>query len=186
MTRLLTINNPTGIIKSKIKWLGEIPGADGKFEAYAHPYYGLRAGVLNVYNKITKKGLNTFNKLIPVLTPKSDNNKTDLYIQELERMTAINRNQDLSIGITPERMAAIVTGITVMENGWGAVGPDTYFTLDNITGVTKDAINNTRFFEPDPTPKNKTLWLGWLALALVSVALVSAIFYTYNKGGASA
>lgn len=186
MTRLLEINNPTGIVKSKVKWLGEIPGADKKFAAYAHPYYGLRAGILNVYGKIKNKGLYTLNKLIPVLTPKADGNNTALYISELEKMTGLDKDQDLRNGLGADRMAALVTAITVMENGWGAVGPDTYFTLENLTGVANDALNNTRLLEPKPLTINKSHWLGWVAVTLVAVALVGAIFYTYKNGGASA
>lgn len=186
MTRLLQLNNPTGIIKSKIKWLGEIPGADKKFAAYAHPYYGLRAGILNVYGKIKNKGLYTLNKLIPVLTPKADNNNTALYISELEKMTGLDRDQDLRNGLGADRMAALVTAITVMENGWDSVGPNTYFTLDNITGVAKDAINNTRLLEPKPLTINKTYWLGWACLAVVALGLITAIYFSNQSGGTSA
>ena len=184
MTRLLQINNPTGLIQTKDNWLGEIPGPDQKFTAFKHPYYGLRAGMININNKVTKGGLNTLAKLIPVLSPPIENN-VQRYLNHLFDTTGIRANDDLLNGWNAGRLASLALAITVMENGWDAVGPGTYYTLENVTGVAKDAINGTRLFEPKP--RKSYAWLGWVALLFLTVGLI-AIIYNYNtkQGGANA
>lgn len=178
--RLIQLNNPMGLVKSSVAWLGKVKSSDSKFEEFKYPYYGLRAGLLNVKSKIFN-GYNTLPKLVEKLSPASDNNNTAVYIQHLQEWTGINANADLTKLWNENTAGALALAITVQENGWDQVGADTDYNLDLVKMVAKDVINGTVSFVP---PRNK--WIIWASLALLAAGIIALLVHSNKKGAVNA
>ena len=98
-TRAARNNNPFNLRLSGAAWKGKVPkefNTDSKFEQFYELKYGVRAGLKNMINKVNRSGLDTLNRLIPVLTPKHENN-TDQYISDITKLTGIQPHVSLSM-----------------------------------------------------------------------------------------
>lgn len=108
-------NNPGNLIKTSIKWKGKItPGSDKKFEQFDSISNGIRAMAIDTINDITKKGLNTLEKLITEYAPPSENN-TAAYIKQVSKATGLKPGQP--IPLQTEVIGAIIAAKIRMENG---------------------------------------------------------------------
>lgn len=90
--RGLKNNNPGNIRKSSDTFQGEIlPSGDAAFKQFKTMQYGERAifVVLNTYAK--KYGRDTIKSIVERWAPANENN-TDLYIEQVEKWSGINRN----------------------------------------------------------------------------------------------
>lgn len=69
-------NNPFNIIKSSVRWLGELAGFfTDKFESFETLEKGIRAGLLNLKNGYKNKGVNTPAAIVKKYAPISDNSE---------------------------------------------------------------------------------------------------------------
>ena len=86
-------NNPFNLKKTWIFWKGEtLNPRESTFESFSNLNYGLRAGALNILNKL-KKG-RTITSLMHEYAP-SNENDTSKYIAFVSKHTGIDRNQKL-------------------------------------------------------------------------------------------
>lgn len=107
-------NNPLNIIKSSIKWQGEVENnTDGKREQFTTMLYGYRAAFVNLHTYFTKYGLNTIAGIISRWSP--DNN-TQAYIDYVSKRTGIDPDQQLSFG-DKTTMCNLVYAMAEFENG---------------------------------------------------------------------
>ncbi len=82
-------NNPLNIIKSDIKWQGEIrPSTDSRFAQFESMEYGLRAALRLLRTYYTNHGLRTIRQIISRWAPAFEN-YTEAYIQSVARQTGI-------------------------------------------------------------------------------------------------
>lgn len=94
--RGLRNNNPGNIRISNDKFKGEIkPSTDKEFKQFESRELGIRAifVILNTYAK--KYNRNTIAKIIERWAPRNENN-TNLYIEQVEAWSGINRNKELT------------------------------------------------------------------------------------------
>ena len=83
-------NNPLNIIKSHIKWQGEVrPGTDKRFAQFESMEYGLRAALKLLRTYYHNHGCRTIRQIISRWAPASDKNHTEAYIQSVSRQTGI-------------------------------------------------------------------------------------------------
>ena len=89
LARGMRNNNPLNIIKSQIKWLGEVrPGTDSRFAQFESMEYGLRAALKLLRTYYTKHGCRTIRQIISRWAPAFENH-TEVYIQSVSRQTAL-------------------------------------------------------------------------------------------------
>lgn len=88
LSRGVRNNNPLNLRITPIKWGGEINGNDNDFETFATTWQGVRAGVLDITNDISK-GKNTIEKLINQFAPPTENN-TKSYIDTVSKVVGIS------------------------------------------------------------------------------------------------
>ena len=82
-------NNPLNIIKSHIKWLGEVrPGTDSRFAQFETMEYGLRAALKLLRTYYVKHHCRTIRQIISRWAPAFENH-TEAYIQSVSRQTGI-------------------------------------------------------------------------------------------------
>jgi hypothetical protein len=112
-------NNPFNIIETDTTWLGEVRDKDLKFEGFSDLKYGLRAGLINLYNVYFSKGL-TLRQLLAKYAPAADNNNEKAYLDAVVRRT----------GVIPEQVPIkskwldISSAILYHENGFQVKTPD--------------------------------------------------------------
>ncbi|BDD04409.1 hypothetical protein [Aureibacter tunicatorum] len=85
-------NNPMNLRKTYINWKGEVV-SNNAFEQFSSLAYGIRAGALNVLNKL-KKG-RTLTSLINEYAPPHEN-KTQAYINYIAKLTGLPKHSRLS------------------------------------------------------------------------------------------
>lgn len=102
---LAAINhNPTNLINDGSSWIGKIDtperiikeGRSTRFCAFENDYFGLRAALINLKNGYFSKGLTTISKIISKWAPSSENN-TDKYIENVAKMTGIDKDVKLNV-----------------------------------------------------------------------------------------
>jgi hypothetical protein len=123
-------NNPGNIeFNPNINWQGQA-GTEGVYLLFDTPEHGIRALAKDVYNKITRDGLNTIAALINRYAPPSDNN-TVAYIADVSSYTGIGP----AVALSADDIAKIVPAIIHHENG---VMP---YPADLISQAIADAVS---------------------------------------------
>lgn len=121
LTRGERNNNPGNIVKSDIFWQGEITGADGRFETFQKPEYGIRAIARVVKNYAAKYGLNTVRGIINRYAPPVENN-TNAYVAAVANELGVSPDTPLNLSDF-NTLLALVTAIIRHENGRVAYSP---------------------------------------------------------------
>jgi hypothetical protein len=117
LTRGLRNNNPGNLIKTNIKWQGEVANnTDGHFEQFVELRWGIRAMMRDIINDISE-GTDTLTALINEYAPSSEND-TASYIGFVSGLTGIG--PDVRIQLTKPVVQSIVRAKIIMENGWSA------------------------------------------------------------------
>ncbi len=112
-------NNPLNIIKSQIKWLGEVrPGTDKRFAQFESMEYGLRAALKLLRTYYTKHGCRTIRQIISRWAPAFENH-TEAYIQSVSRQTGLA--PDLQLPPMKEEWCSIVLAMASVECGLSAL-----------------------------------------------------------------
>jgi hypothetical protein len=112
LPRGLRNNNPFNLKEVGIAWLGKVPGQDSVFTTFESVRYGIRAGLLDLFNDYTRKGHRTIRSLISEFAPPSEND-TAAYIDFVSK----------TVGIGPDRLllvsdlVPIAQAIVMLENG---------------------------------------------------------------------
>lgn len=107
-------NNPGNIRPDKRwTWQGQVGVDSGGYLVFDSMANGIRAMAVDLKNKITKRGLNTIEKIIPVYAPAADNNNVAAYIASVEKHSGIARNKIL----TPLDLLPIVRAMARHELG---------------------------------------------------------------------
>lgn len=116
--RGLRNNNPGNIRKTDIKWGGEVPGSDGRFETFKSIDYGYRALIKLLQNYQRLHGLRTISQLISRWAPGTENN-TSVYIAAVSKETGFGRDERIDMF---DRRTAILmaSAISKVENGISA------------------------------------------------------------------
>jgi hypothetical protein len=111
-SRGLRNNNPFNLRLGDSNWQGEITGEDPDFEVFSDIRYGIRAGLINLYNVYFSKNL-TLRQIIAKYAPASDNNNELAYVDSIVKLT----------GVIPEQIPgkdkwlSIAAAIMYHENG---------------------------------------------------------------------
>lgn len=88
--------NPMNLVKTNIKWGGEIEGDDPTFETFKTHSYGIRAGAKLLMNYEKMYGINTVRGLISRYAP-SHENPTDAYIASVAKAVGVLPDQRISV-----------------------------------------------------------------------------------------
>jgi len=112
LPRGLRNNNPLNLVKTSIPWQGKLPGNDPRFEQFRTLGYGIRAGLLDLYNDYYQDGQQTLIDLISEFAPPNEND-TAAYIQYVANNTGLMANQKFNANKLPE----IAYYMAVLENG---------------------------------------------------------------------
>lgn len=98
MTIGLSVNNPFNLeVAPSITWEGEVkPSAKPPFCQFKTIIFGLRAGFLNLANQQRMHGRRTWNAIIPVYAPPSEND-TQAYIDDMCRGTLTTADEMLDL-----------------------------------------------------------------------------------------
>lgn len=88
--------NPMNVVKTNIKWGGEIEGNDPTFETFKTHSYGIRAGAKLLINYEKMHGINTVRGLISRYAP-SHENPTDAYIASVAKAVGVSPDQRISV-----------------------------------------------------------------------------------------
>lgn len=72
MTRGLKNNNPFNMNRTLTMWLGEVQGDDERFASFKTLEYGIRAGLINLYNGYFSNRL-TVRRIVMKYSPPQDN-----------------------------------------------------------------------------------------------------------------
>lgn len=108
-------NNPLNI-RIGNKWLGEVPApTDTQFEQFTRMEYGVRAGFLLIKRYIERYHLNTIFLIVSRWAPPSEN-KTDVYIASVEKLSGIPADKELRFYDNVE-MVSLVDAMIVVECG---------------------------------------------------------------------
>lgn len=112
-TRGVRNNNPMNLRQTDINWRGESKqDNDPEFEEFDSMMLGVRAGLRNM-RTWHERGKNTLEKLITIWAPPSEN-KTEEYIQFMERETGLSRSQE--IYFTQEMIYPIAKAMCQIES----------------------------------------------------------------------
>lgn len=108
-------NNPLNI-RIGNKWLGEVAfPTDNQFEQFTMMVYGVRAGFLLIKRYIERYHLNTIFLIVSRWAPPSEN-KTDVYIASVEKLSGIPADKELRFYDNVE-MVSLVDAMIVVECG---------------------------------------------------------------------
>lgn len=108
-------NNPLNI-RIGNKWLGEVPApTDTQFEQFTRIEYGVRAGFILIKRYIERYHLNTIFLIVSRWAPPSEN-KTDVYIASVEKLSGIPADKELRFRDYAE-MISLVDAMIVVECG---------------------------------------------------------------------
>lgn len=111
-------NNPGNLIKSSVKYTGEVESKDERFRAFQSMEYGYRA-IFKLLQYYIGKGINTITLMIDTYAP-SHENDTVSYIKYVAQRAGIR--PDLEVQKSDlDTLERIVTAISKVENG---VEPD--------------------------------------------------------------
>lgn len=133
-------NNPFNI-RGTDKWQGKIGINQSKFVVFDTLQNGLRAGIKNLRTEIVINKNNTIEKLISEYAPKSDNNKTEAYIQFVSKELAIPRNQKLTV----DNIDKLGKAILKMEHGYIPEPTIWEAALKSALSGLKNVVVNTFF-----------------------------------------
>lgn len=117
MSRGLRNNNPGNIIKTKVKYVGEVDGTDSRFKTFISIDYGYRAMFMLLASYVLK-GYNTIDKIIHRWAPPFENNSSN-YVSIVASQTGIPKDKVLTINDSTE-FVNIVAAISRVENGKAA------------------------------------------------------------------
>jgi len=112
LPRGLRNNNPLNLVKTSIPWQGKLPGNDPRFEQFRTLGYGIRAGLLDLYNDYYQDGQQTLIDLISEFAPPNEND-TAAYIQYVANNTGLMPNEKF----TADKLPEIAYYMAVLENG---------------------------------------------------------------------
>lgn len=136
-------NNPGNLQKTAIAWQGKIPlekNTDSRFEQFESMEYGVRALVMDLYNDITKKGLNTPVELMNEYAPPFENN-TSSYTNKVANSIGIRPTDP--INIDGDKMRKIVDTIIQVENGQKLPMSIIEAGFDKLPTTTKISLSKT-------------------------------------------
>lgn len=110
--------NPFNLRLSYTEWQGQIEGKDKDFCVFKSMEYGLRAGLVNLYNGYFKEGL-TIRELINKYAPSSEND-TESYIRRVSAMSGVDP------GVVPDQdeWLSVASEILKYENGQNVATPE--------------------------------------------------------------
>lgn len=113
-------NNPFNLRpSSQYTWQGEAgvdAGPAGPYLIFSTPFYGLRAGYINLLNQQKLHGLDTVRAVISKYAPAADRNDTDAYIAAVAG--ALGVAPDARIDLTdPATLDAFARAVIQHENG---------------------------------------------------------------------
>ena len=112
LPRGLRNNNPFNLVRTSIAWQGKVGGSDPRFETFENLSFGIRAGLLDLYNDWARKNLKTIRGLITEFAPPSEN-LTGNYINFVAARTGIAPDRPLQL---PD-LVKVAQAIVIMENG---------------------------------------------------------------------
>ena len=115
-------NNPGNIVKSSIRWEGQVDGQESRFVSFATPQAGIAALGKNLLAYQSKHGLDTVEGIIGRWAPASENN-TAAYVSRVAKEMGVAPNTKLNL-----RDQATLQGLTAAiirhENGGNPYGAD--------------------------------------------------------------
>lgn len=112
-------NNPGNLVKTGIKWNGEIEGDDSRFETFKSIEFGTRAMMLDILHDLQKPETNTISKFIKEYAPPHENN-TLSYINFVSTNAGVSPNVEI-VKVTKSLLIAVSKAIVSMENGRDAL-----------------------------------------------------------------
>jgi len=190
-------NNPGNLrtFQTNGKWatpfIGEIlpplatPGQEFGFRKFQSLPLGYRALFLVLKSQYLNKGFDTIAKIFPKYAPTSDGNNPQLYIENVEKWSNVNRNKKLN---TYSDLIPIVEGITRMENN---VLPDKQAIVQGYKYINTPPIVAPPTIDitpgqttPTPTPIQQN-WLQRnkkpLIIGGIAIAVLTTLYYSNEK-----
>ena len=147
-------NNPFNLVQTSINWQGKVYPEDPRFETFANIAFGIRAGLLDLYNDWSRKGLKSISALITEFAPPFEND-TAGYIRFVERSTGIPKNAPLQL---PD-LIKVAQAIIILENGQNAAARSVAAMVPNVAAQIDQ-------FGAAAAPGPNLALLGGLALIL--------------------
>jgi len=129
-------NNPGNMRFYNVGWQGENPTGlrQGDFTQFRTPQDGVRAMIRNL-RTIAKRNGTTLDKIVPVYSPKSENN-TARHIQNIATLSGLRRNQTIDFN-NDSQVARLARGLIQAESGKSVAN---WFTPQEIL----DAVRRSR------------------------------------------
>ena len=125
MTKGIALNNPFDLeVNPNIQWEGEIPTTDptGIFCQFSTPYFGIRAGMMDLRNQQVLHGLNDIEQIIEKFAPPSENN-TLAYVSAIVAALKVGSRDPINLS-DPSFLAKFGKAVIVQEQGYNPY-PDT-------------------------------------------------------------
>jgi hypothetical protein len=117
-------NNPGNLRPDpNYQWAGAT-GVSGGIVTFGDSLFGIRALALDLFNKNTRDGLNTLEKLISKYAPENEND-TASYVKTVASKTALKADAEISLR-DASTCRKIITEIIAYENG---PAPDDWHTF---------------------------------------------------------
>jgi len=114
-------NNPGNIRLSRVKWVGQIDGADNEFVTCEHPMWGLRmiGKVLLIYHHYRTasdgSAIDTVQEVIDRWAPPSEND-TDAYAAHVRDLLNVEKGEVIDLDERPV-LVTLMRAIVKHENG---------------------------------------------------------------------
>lgn len=108
-------NNPGNIVKSNVKWAGQVEGSDDNFVTFDSPESGIAALGKNLIAYNDKHGLNTIQDIISRWAPPHEND-TKAYIDKVAKSIGVNPSEKIDIR-NPDTLTKLTQAIIQHENG---------------------------------------------------------------------
>lgn len=137
-------NNPLNIIKTNIKWKGQVKHPS-KFCVFMEPKWGWRAALIIICRTYRKGGLTTVWKIINSWAPPTEN-KTESYAKFVAFGSHVGLDTPLpSIYINPDLYIKILTNMAIVESGSEYVGANEVICLkESIDAFLKEFPENNK------------------------------------------
>jgi hypothetical protein len=121
MTRGMRNNNPFNMNRTLTQWLGEVEGSDERFSSFSTLEYGVRAGLINLYNGYFSRFM-TVRQIVMKYSPPQDNKSKDdpdgmksveAYIKTITRRSGVDE------GSVPgkDKWLSVAEAMLYQENG---------------------------------------------------------------------
>lgn len=165
------VNNNPGNLRIGIPWQGLRLGIPGGFCAFVNLAYGIRAMAKDLYNKITKDGLNTITLEVTKYAPPSEND-TAKYISRVAGYTGWGANDP--IDPSPDNLARLIRAHMRVELGdqYAAMIDDS----DIVEGISM--MDQTVFQQAGNIITNNPELSAYAGIGLIALVIGVMLIYT--------